>query len=608
MSLEINKRELLRYLLSHPSSSYGALCDRLNLSKRSIRLLIESLLYSYNHILSLKEVEGIVSFEVLDAEKLEKLLSQDLLAQTDLNSFHKRQALCFFYLLKSRDFVSAEDIAEALEISRRSLGRDLQRMRLLLEKYQLQLESKTGVGIRLMGTELNKRLLFLYEVIDYLDDPPELPEDIMETYQIYLRNQNLPLAIQRVFLSTLRISWVRRGEVLEEEGVEWFTYKEQLDLPGIFYDVLQYCWQRELTFLEKIFITLPMQVGLIQSKINNPVVHSLATELLEEIILEFGISIPVEESANLLESHMIYLINRSVLHWHATEISVRDDLIKSAFSSVLASHFLEGMSLKTGIRFSRHEVLLLAAWMELLLARQRLPLISRVAVLANSGSSFEYLVSNQLQTFFGSAVSVDFLDFTNHPTYQELNQKYDLIFTDNVLYGSELIQPYFSLSLVTKENQADRERLEKTVLARKIQLSCQVYTFQASTKSGYEENLDCLGRRLVDNKLLTEEGYRQLLAKESSEKTLAATGYAFPHLTVEDLTQLTLIIAPQMAGVKTNRKEEVQDFLLLLIPKYLNEHQQDLLYKIFDNMFRQVSESRVEERLGLNKIDKKQLL
>ena len=99
---------------------------------------------------------------------------------------------------------------------------------------------------------------------------------------------------------------------MEEEGVEWFTYKEQLDLPGIFYDVLQYCWQRELTFLEKIFITLPMQVGLIQSKINNPVVHSLATELLEEIILEFGISIPVEESANLLESHMIYLINRSV--------------------------------------------------------------------------------------------------------------------------------------------------------------------------------------------------------------------------------------------------------------------------------------------------------
>lgn len=161
---------------------------------------------------------------------------------------------------------------------------------------------------------------------------------------------------------------------------------------------------------------------------------------------------------------------------------------------------------------------------------------------------------------------------------------------------------------MTKENQADREHLEKTVLARKIQLSCQVYTFQASTKSGYEENLDCLGRRLVDNKLLTEEGYRQLLAKESSEKTLAATGYVFPHLTVEDLTQLTLIIAPQMAGVKTNRKEEVQDFLLLLIPKYLNEHQQDLLYKIFDNMFRQVSESRVEERLGLNKIDKKQLL
>ena len=73
MSLEINKRELLRYLLSHPSASYGALCDRLNLSKRSIRLLIESLLYSYNHILSLKEVEGIVK-DILEliAQSLEE--------------------------------------------------------------------------------------------------------------------------------------------------------------------------------------------------------------------------------------------------------------------------------------------------------------------------------------------------------------------------------------------------------------------------------------------------------------------------------------------------------------------------------------------------------
>ena len=62
MSLERNKKELLYYLSSHPHAHYEKISSRLQLSKRSIKLLVESLLYSYGHIFSIQEKGEQLSF------------------------------------------------------------------------------------------------------------------------------------------------------------------------------------------------------------------------------------------------------------------------------------------------------------------------------------------------------------------------------------------------------------------------------------------------------------------------------------------------------------------------------------------------------------------
>ncbi|MFZ2458987.1 MAG: HTH domain-containing protein, partial [Streptococcus suis] len=159
MSLELNKKAFLYYLSSHASVSYDNLEERLNLSRHSLKSLIEGLLYSYDHIFSIQEQGGKLSLHIFDEEAFKILVTEDLLLSTDLNSFHKRQAIFFQTLLETDDFISADVIAEELGISRRSLSRDINRMKEVLLTYQLDLESKSGVGIKLVGTELNKRLL-----------------------------------------------------------------------------------------------------------------------------------------------------------------------------------------------------------------------------------------------------------------------------------------------------------------------------------------------------------------------------------------------------------------------------------------------------------------
>ncbi|WP_105210149.1 BglG family transcription antiterminator [Streptococcus suis] len=601
MSLELNKKALLYYLSSHASVSYDSLEERLNLSRHSLKLLIEGLLYSYDHIFSIQEKGGKLSLHIVDEEAFKILVTEDLLLSTDLNSFHKRQAIFFQTLLEIDDFISADIIAEELGISRRSLSRDINRMKEVLLSYQLELESKSGVGIKIVGTELNKRLLYLYEVMDYVEHEVELPQELLATYADFMDNHRFPLDVERTFLSTLKLTILRKEKAVGEEGLLWFTSQDKLDLPSIFYDILAYFLGREISRAEKAFLTFPMQIGLLASEIGRPDILAMAEEVLGLTVQEFGISLDIEESALILQRHLVYMLNRSVMKWQFTEISLREQLIQSSFSKVVSQFFVERVMERTGLTISDKEVVLLAAWMELLLARKSKPLIAKVAVITQSGQSFSYLVDNQIRQVFNNEVQLDFLDFANHPPYEELNRTYDLIFTDNLLYSQELFQPFLSLSLVTKENQAEREALERTVLGRKIQMHCQVELARFDENKSYEDNQKALLAQLVAKQVIGQEAADKLQKKEKERPAISEDGYAYPHLTDASLEQIILVVPVQDSlHLSSQTGLTVQDFVLIFVPSELDEFNQDLLFNIFDNTFRMGKRLHIKERLGID--------
>ena len=601
MSLELNKKALLYYLSSHASVSYDSLEERLNLSRHSLKLLIEGLLYSYDHIFSIQEKGGKLSLHIVDEEAFKILVTEDLLLSTDLNSFHKRQAIFFQTLLETDDFISADIIAEELGISRRGLSRDINRMKEVLLSYQLELESKSGVGIKIVGTELNKRLLYLYEVMDYLEHELELPQELLATYADFMDNQRFPLDVERTFLSTLKLTILRKEKPLGDEGLSWFTSQDKLDLPSIFYDILAYFLDREISAAEKAFLTFPMQIGLLASEIGRPDILAMAEQVLDLTVEEFGISLDIEESAHILQRHLVYMLNRSVMKWQFTEISLREQLIQSSFSKVVSQFFVERVMERTGLTISDKEVVLLAAWMELLLARKSKPLIAKVAVITQSGQSFSYLVDNQIRQVFNNEVQLDFLDFANHPPYEELNRTYDLIFTDNLLYSQELFQPFLSLSLVTKENQAEWEALERTVLGRKIQMHCQVELARFDENKSYEDNQKALLAQLVAKQVIGKETADKLQKKEKERPAISEDGYAYPHLTDASLEQIILVVPVQDSlHLSSQTGLTVQDFVLIFVPSELDEFNQDLLFNIYDNIFRMGKRLHIKERLGID--------
>ncbi|MBF0787441.1 MULTISPECIES: HTH domain-containing protein [unclassified Streptococcus] len=600
MSLELNKKALLYYLSSHASVSYEVLSGRLQCSRRTLKLLIESLLYSYDHIFSIQEMNGKLSIRIHDEAAFKVLVTEDLLLSTDLNSFHKRQAIFFQILLEADDYLSADTIAEQLGISRRSLTRDINRMKVVLETYRLRIVSKSGVGIQLVGSELSKRLLYLYEVMDYLETKLELPKELMETYRDFVQYHRFPIDVERTFHSTLLLTVLRRKHHLNEMDFTWFTSQQTLDLPTIFYDILSYFMERPLTKTEKEFLTFPMQLGLLPAEIARVEILEMAERILYQTVREFGITLDIQESAQVLQRHLVYMLNRSVMKWRFAEVSLREQLIQSSFSKIVSQFFVDRVVDMTGISISEKEVVLLAAWMELLMARKSKPLIGRVAVITQSGQSFHYLVETQIRQIFGEAVQLDFLDFVNHLPYEELNKHYDLIFTDNLMYSQNLFQPFLSLSLVTKENQAEREALERTVLGRKIGMYSQVINVQFDECQTYEQNLELLLAEMVEKQLISSEAGQKLRDKEANHSAISEDGYAFPHLTDTSLNQLIVVVSEEFPfALETRAGQTISDFILLFVPVELDDFNQDLLFKIFDNTFRMSGETHIKERLGL---------
>lgn len=169
------------------------------------------------------------------------------------------------------------------------------------------------------------------------------------------------------------------------------------------------------------------------------------------------------------------------------------------------------------------------------------------------------------------------------------------------MYSQELFQPFLSLSLVTKENQAEREALERTVLGRKIQMHCQVELARFDEGKSYEDNKQALLEQLVAKQVIGQEVADKLQEKEAAHPAISENGYAYPHLTDASLEQIILVVPVQDSlHLSSQTGLAVHDFVLIFVPSELDDFNQDLLFNIFDNTFRMGKRSHIKERLGID--------
>ncbi len=135
------------------------LAELLHVSVSTIRDDLKTLeLTLHDHSIKLIHIRG--SGIKLDGhpEALDKLREQLLLEQTDETDSSVR--LIYYLLTYRKNYIKLNDLADQLYLSRSAIQSELEKLKPLLDRYQIQLQFLKGKGVRLEGSEKQLRSLF----------------------------------------------------------------------------------------------------------------------------------------------------------------------------------------------------------------------------------------------------------------------------------------------------------------------------------------------------------------------------------------------------------------------------------------------------------------
>ncbi|BDR56985.1 BglG family transcription antiterminator [Xylocopilactobacillus apis] len=173
MKLLNNRLKLLLeiFLNAKKEQPISYLTDKLQVSDRTIRTDIFKLnefLQKYHAEIVNHRKKGYL-LETQNSEtlkKLNKMLLEENVPKFNLDSTNNRIIYLLDLLISSDQYLSIEYLIDHMYISRNTLYSYIKEVKAIVEKYDLKIISKANLGFKLTGNELNKRQLFIQELID----------------------------------------------------------------------------------------------------------------------------------------------------------------------------------------------------------------------------------------------------------------------------------------------------------------------------------------------------------------------------------------------------------------------------------------------------------
>ncbi|MDH6363218.1 transcriptional antiterminator [Enterococcus sp. PF1-24] len=161
IQLDNREQAILAHILEIDSSITGKeLADKFNVSLRSVKYDLDNIrdwLKEQNCQLFSKRSKGYwLEISEKQRQSLKKALSKSA-AVAPLPVQDNRVKSLIFRLLQSNGYVSTQEIADWLEVSKNTITSDLEEATAMLAKYNVTLEKRSGYGLSIGGVEKNRR-------------------------------------------------------------------------------------------------------------------------------------------------------------------------------------------------------------------------------------------------------------------------------------------------------------------------------------------------------------------------------------------------------------------------------------------------------------------
>ena len=548
------------------------------------------------------EVEDI-SMKMLDEKALYQQLQHD--KSYDFNDMRCRIAYLLDELITKDTYLNIDDLAEVMMVSRSTVNNDLRKAKELLLKYNARIKGIPNKGIRFLGDEFSRRMVLIYEVFDYFPMGSTMDKKVVEIIQDLSLKYGLSFSNKILLFKTVMISIYRIGQkqLIERALPMYKNFEKDSAELRWFKEELEKIYQISLEDEEIDFISFPINTrnSAYTDQMNNEENERLLKEIVHEMInkveTRYRIHIDEEDFYSKVRLHLLFLVNRLLFRIPVRDIFSDQIKIRFPLAFELAKTSMKVLMEKHSLMGSKVDTSYLAVYYALILDERKILREEherrRIAVITNRGRGTFELIRRQLMEILGDQAKIDML------TVGEMIHK-DLS-GYQILFSTENIKAENGLPVILIEGILDQDSLSRKIselgtrrlgpleeLSQMTDISVKVL----SERLTYEKNVELITEDLRKNHQASSDVYDRFLNKETTSSMIYENGVAFPHLTDPDAKKISLTL-----GVVNPTSDRLKIIFFLLIPVTMSEKEEETLMKIYDQIFRIITDKALVRNL-----------
>ena len=582
--------------------SVESLAAKLDVSQKTIRNDIKELNCLLGGYACISNNKGTCKLIVFAPKGFTEIRNK-IYKQEDLfNSSHTRMAYMFWQLMHAEEPYLTDDLSEEMKVARTTTIGDLNRLRKVIEKYDLKIKGKANTGLALCGDEFNIRLFILENIYEqlYLNFP--LGQTIRE--KLYDFQERLSMdALGFGFFYRFFVVMIQRMESghtikkLEPKYEELYGSSAYM-IVDEFLNEIEQVKGYKISKEERLFLSIsvagmrtPANTAEIEQKISiSEGVADLIIEILDRIKAELNVTVVANELFDDFVYHVFFMINRLKYGFHIYNPMVDDFKNKYSVAYKMAEIAKGVLEERVGIEMTEDEMGFLAAYFGVFLLEQE-PEEKRckIAIVCGSGKIIGRLIENQLKKVFDVEPEFEFFygifdenrkdDFDYIVTTTELHMdtKTPVVFMDEV-FDREYIQRKFeNMRYLSESGRTIRKGIDSLFM----NLLDETRFFVLDQESSYDENVDRMARALTNQGEL-DAGFAQRVRERKKYSTMVLDqNIAFPH-TKNMLSKLTLAMGVFPDMLKDDKYGNIRIIILLGIPESMEDD--TVLVRLYDDI------------------------
>lgn len=518
-------------------------------------------------------------------------------------------------LLIAKDYITLEQLADELYVSKSTIDHDLRQAEKLLEPYQIKVLKKPHHGLKVVGNEINLRFCLseyfskgaILERDERHADPGYafLPEQEVSRIRAIILNyvELIPVKLTDMALNNLimhiaiAINRVKTGSavVLNTSELDGLQANSEYEIAADIVRELENAFSIIIPREEIGYITIhlmgakgfrdDLQETDAMKKVISDDILQLVMDMLQQINEMFGIDFSHDHELIWgLGLHLRSVVNRMKYH-----MNLRNPLLKEITESCPFAFELAVTASKALARYCKQSVneneiayiaLHLAAALER--AKNQLGQVRRIAIVCASGLGTAKLLEARIKQQFPGAVIVG--SYPSFAVGKIKKEEVDLILSTVVLEHEEGIPVVHVRSLLPDEDL--RKIQQKVALTGQLQLSKEQRRLDQLFRQDLfvtdiacerpDEIIRLLCERMLDRGYVGERYQEWVLEREQLSSTAIGNLVAIPHPMYPDSQGSSIAVAILKKPIQWQRHQVQLVFMMAL-----DKEEQDEFERIF---------------------------